>query len=131
MRIWVLVFLLVLLPLQSAWASAASYCRHETGVAAKHVGHHEHRHIASGNTDVSSDQRAGGGLDDVDGDCGYCHLHCAQAIANPAVLSLERSREPVVSSVLARYVTRAPDGLERPNWRPLVCSVGLEEARIR
>ena len=44
MRRWLTVALLVLLPLQSFWAAAATYCAHEQSAASQHFGHHEHRH---------------------------------------------------------------------------------------
>ncbi|WP_425342772.1 hypothetical protein [Piscinibacter koreensis] len=100
-------------------------------MAAKHVGHHEHRHSPSGEPDGSSEKRAGGVLEDVDGDCGYCHLHCAQALVSPLELSLGHAAHPVVSRVFARYTTRAPDELDRPNWRRLARLASLEEPRIR
>lgn len=52
MRRWLAVFLLILLPLQLSWAVAATYCGHEADPAARHVGHHEHRH--------EGDDRSGG-----------------------------------------------------------------------
>ena len=48
MRRWLTVFLLILLPLQLSWAVAATYCAQEADPAVNHVGHHEHRHEASG-----------------------------------------------------------------------------------
>jgi hypothetical protein len=48
MRRFVLVFMMVLLPLQWSWAAAASVCEHESGKA--HFGHHEHQHGGTGSS---------------------------------------------------------------------------------
>jgi hypothetical protein len=54
MRRWLTVFLLILLPLQLSWAVAATYCAHEADPAVNHVGHHQHRHEASGGASQAS-----------------------------------------------------------------------------
>ncbi|MBU0601652.1 MAG: hypothetical protein KKD25_04520 [Gammaproteobacteria bacterium] len=46
MRRWLSILLLVFLPFQFTWAAAAGYCQHETGAAAQHFGHHDHKHQA-------------------------------------------------------------------------------------
>ena len=61
-----ILFLALLLPLQFAWASAASYCQHETGPAqTRHFGHHEHLHK------VGVEKSSTGKLI-ADNDCGTC-----------------------------------------------------------
>jgi hypothetical protein len=45
MRNLVVIFLLIFMPLQLSWVAVTSYCQHETGAAAKHFGHHTHKHI--------------------------------------------------------------------------------------
>ncbi|WP_395702250.1 cation efflux protein, CzcI family [Aquabacterium sp.] len=76
MRRFVIVLMMLLLPLQSTWAAAAAYCAHETEVAVKHVGHHQHEHKPS-QSDVSKFTKSSG-LGDADSDCGYCHLSTVQ-----------------------------------------------------
>ena len=44
MRKLLAILLISLLSLQASWTVAASYCGHEQGPAARHFGHHEHRH---------------------------------------------------------------------------------------
>jgi flagellar capping protein FliD len=44
MRRFLLIFLVVMMPLQLSWAAVSSYCQHESGTASKHFGHHEHQH---------------------------------------------------------------------------------------
>src|SRR6218665_1153099 len=75
----VLVFLLLLLPVQWTWAAAASICRHESGIHAQHFGHHEHRHdhqagtTASANSPDLAKAQNDSGAGGVHADCGTCH----------------------------------------------------------
>jgi len=111
MRRFLFLLMIVLLPLQSVWASAAAYCQHEAGAAkVTHFGHHEHEHRAS------AEKRTDGSLI-PDQDCMICHL-----IACPSVLPIA----PVVAAPAARpHATPAATFAvmsarvaepERPNW---------------
>ena len=67
MKRLLLVFVLLVIPLQTSWAAVAAYCKHEKGIAAKHFGHHVHVHKAvDGKKEVASKLT-------VDDDCRYCH----------------------------------------------------------
>lgn len=45
MRRLLVLFLMVIFPLQSVWAAVGSLCQHEAGRAAQqHLGHHAHQH---------------------------------------------------------------------------------------
>lgn len=56
MRRLLVLFLMVIFPLQSVWAAVGSLCQHEAGRAAQqHLGHHAHQH----------QQAAGIGADDA------------------------------------------------------------------
>ena len=121
MRRWLLLLMLVVLPMQFALAAAAAYCRHETGVA-KHFGHHQHQHHASGDhkaalESVGDDSQTGTGLEDSD--CEYCHL----GAAHPLLQDIKQpggtlDSVPVPEEVLS-FSTRDPDILDRPNWTSL------------
>ena len=117
MRRWLTAMLLVLLPLQSFWAAAATYCAHEQGAASQHFGHHEHRHHGTAAKADGAEADARNALAGDDLDCACCHLSCAQplvsAVSVPVVAPRERWaptpppwRETVVILVI-----------ERPNWR--------------
>lgn len=71
MRRLLLIFLIILMPLQWAWGAAASVCAHETGSNVSHFGHHPHKHEgAKANTDTEkADDSALG----CHSDCGVCH----------------------------------------------------------
>lgn len=107
----VLVFLMVLLPLQSVWAVASAYCQHEQGAAAQHFGHHEHQHQAA-----DKDSLAGGSAASFHADCAFCHLGCVGvATSSPDLLP------PVPASAAASpddafLLSIFPEGPERPKW---------------
>jgi hypothetical protein len=107
-----LIFLLAMLPLQMSWAVVSEYCEHESGKAAQHVGHHEHKHDASGDKQPSK-----GKLGNGDPDCDYCHHCCANIIAeaHPALVLPFDAVE--FAFELPRYNSPVPDGPSRPNWR--------------
>lgn len=116
MRRWLLILLLVFLPLQFTWAAAASYCRHEGGVAAaRHVGHHEHQHKAPeahGGASQADAAKAGG----VDTDCSACHAGCVPAMPISAALPLVPG-ESSFAAPRVRALRGGPSDLpERPNW---------------
>jgi len=84
----VLVFLLLLLPVQWTWAAAASVCRHESGAASQHFAHHEHQHEAgvNGAAEVKNLSESGTSLFDLaHADCASCHG------AAPALTALQQA----------------------------------------
>ncbi len=119
MRRWLILLLLTVLPLQFASAAVASYCLHESEVAARHFGHHQHKHHAGAGQasfEQADGHKVGGsaGLDDAD--CEYCHLGAAHPLLQDfsktaGVLDAVPSTREVLS-----FGTRDPDALDRPNW---------------
>ncbi len=76
MRRLVLVFMMMLLPLQWSWAAAASVCQHEANGA--HFGHHEHKRDNCSQADVpdtaeKSDQNSDDPSLGKHPDCQVCH----------------------------------------------------------
>ncbi|MEJ8850211.1 hypothetical protein [Variovorax rhizosphaerae] len=64
MRRLLLVFLMLLMPLQSVWSAAASVCAHEqVNAATRHFGHHDPHHgdvaTAKASPDATGDEQAG------------------------------------------------------------------------
>ncbi len=110
MRRWLVIFLLLCMPLQFAWAAAGVYCQHENGAAAKHFGHHEHEHHADANT---PDPTGSGG---IDGDCGACHAGCVSVLTG----TLRMSGLPLAAQADFDYQAPSPallfDLPERPQW---------------
>ncbi|MBA4178702.1 MAG: cobalt-zinc-cadmium resistance protein [Leptothrix sp. (in: Bacteria)] len=111
------VFLLLVVPFQLTWGSAAPYCAHETGVPAKkHFGHHEHKHQAGGEVVSPTDDAAD---DDDSGafhaECASCHLGCPafMPVATPAVQALPDGNTVVHPE--PRYDSHIPTGPQRPD----------------
>jgi len=122
MRRWVFALLLLVLPFQMVWASAAPYCAHETNSAAKHFGHHEHRHQAGGEVTPAPDGNgSGSGL--YHADCGTCHLGCAATLSAPipAAALLLPETPPIAS--LSSYTSYVPSGPERPDRSDISAAV--------
>jgi hypothetical protein len=80
MRLWLIVFLAILMPLQLSWAATGRYCQHESDVSSKHVGHHTHQHQVTERTESGGDLAK---TISVDIDCGTCHAGCSMAIQKP------------------------------------------------
>ena len=61
MHRFALLLLALLMPLQTAWAMAASYCQHESSrLAAAHFGHHSHQHDGNAVLAAEAGTRADG-----------------------------------------------------------------------
>jgi hypothetical protein len=108
MRRFILVFMMVLLPLQWSWAAAGSVCGHETHGG--HFGHHQHQHEAAG----------GAAADDSDvsfanhPDCQACHGVCAGVLTAAADVGPRWSADRPVPAY-SRYLPDPPvETLLRP-----------------
>jgi hypothetical protein len=120
MRRWFVILLLALLPFQFTWAAVASYCAHETGSQAQHVGHHEHEHtsvaadLVADADALSADAPAGQHLD-----CGHCHGGCTgmPMLKNAAVVLTSAQHPAATFSPLVLSRAQAPP--ERPQWLTL------------
>ena len=122
MRRLVAILLISLIGFQTSWATVTSYCQHEQGAAARHVGHHEHQHLhkslinAVDQDDHQSHQQNLSGTS-VDLDCSFCHAAGIVALLpdlDPAV-TIQATLD--VSYRLILHPSSAPHDLpERPNW---------------
>lgn len=113
MRRLLLVFLMVVLPFQLAWASAASVCAHEELSTGTHFGHHEHDHQKAAHTADPTDGDESGSLS-MHPDCGACHGMTSAVVpaseAVPAAWAGHAYFVPYASAVPVRFV----DTLLRP-----------------
>lgn len=118
MRRWLTIFLLIFLPLQATWAAAGSYCQHETGVAAQHFGHHEHRHPGSPSDEgkVKSSKVAFA----IDGDCDFCHLCCSVILSSLSAIPYLSTTAVVRPLEKPHFLSTILSPPERPNWQRLV-----------
>lgn len=107
-----LIFLMLLLPIQAAWAVAAGFCQHEQGATASHFGHHDHQHDEANGADVSDKYSS-----QVDRDCGYHHQASPHWLTTlhqlPEVFSNAHSLNPNTQLYLSEAIAARP---ERPNW---------------
>lgn len=120
MRRWLTLMLLVFLPLQFSWSAAAAYCQHESAGAARHFGHHPHDHAAEAAKDAGAKDeahKAHKGGQPCDSDCAYCHLGSATALIADVLEPGTRQAALCAFEAEPPVSTRAPDQLDRPNWR--------------
>jgi len=113
--------LLLLLAFQFTWTAISAYCTHESGVAAQHLGHHQHR--PDPDAQESSEQLAA----DSDGTSPtskkMAHTHCAScAHAALALSAFEPAVYRSLASVAPAFIVPAFSSVvqtppERPQWR--------------
>ncbi len=117
MRRWLIIALLLVLPLQFAWAAAAAYCGHEEAPAKTHVGHHAHEHQADQSDSGADKQYAKAGKLVADNDCGYCHLSFAKPML-PLTLQFDTNAHfSVHTAPNMTFESRGPDHHDRPKWQ--------------
>ena len=124
MRRWLLIFLVVLLPMQLSWAAVASYCQHESGnaSAAQHVGHHEHQHEADAAASADTNETSANptpATGAVDVDCGTCHAGCCSALIRSIPLLTISPASQAYSAPALRLSSQPASLPERPNWADL------------
>lgn len=117
MKRLLLIFLLTMLPLQMSWAALTGYCQHEEGRAAQHLGHHEHKHHAAGDSKQSDNKKSKSNLGVNDADCGYCHLSCANLVSTQQPEIIFPPNSIPVEFLLYSYRSHIADGLSRPDWQ--------------
>mgnify|MGYP001160728604 FL=1 len=112
MHRWITILLLVLLPLQSLWASAGSYCEHEQGSDVWHFGHHAHAHSDSAHGEPQSPTAK-------HPDCATCKLYAKTLAAVASTLSLPASTGLLPAQTHPPIATAPPTRIERPKWAGL------------
>ena len=114
MRPFVFVLLLVFLPLQAVWGAAASYCGHEADPAAKHFGHHQHKH-QPGQGERGTDGNGSAKTNSIgDFDCATCHLS-SPSLASSLVVGLVPADGPPQFNYHRSDLSHIPAGPERPD----------------
>ena len=110
MRVFLVVLMLALLPLQFSAAAVVECCDHLSVTQGLQTQHHQPAHLSVG---PGTDERAGG---EFDLDCGTCHANCAAAvtaIAAPTVVSAGIERvEHLAELILPPWYERP----YRPQW---------------
>ncbi len=118
MKRFVLIFLLVLVPLQHVFAAADAYCREEAGSTTTHFGHHEHasEFDADAGAKVDGDTKSKG---EAGAECGVCHTACAFVLILPASLPALESPSGAHFAYQSDVSSLPPSLPERPNWTDL------------
>ena len=118
MRRWLLILLLMSLPFQFSWAAMATYCEHESGARAQHVGHHEHQHQhqhqqPAGESSETSKVKLGGVLDVAD-----CQFHgpCTVNLPAPWVMPIGTGSQQLMPWKVADAIAPVLSRPERPQW---------------
>jgi hypothetical protein len=115
MRRWVFAFLLLVVPFQLVWGSAAPYCGHEASTSAtKHFGHHEHQHQSGSDfTPAADDQSDRTGAHHAD--CESCHLGCSAVLhaGAPDIHALPHAG--LLSHRGPSFTSHVPSGPHRPD----------------
>lgn len=113
MRRILYIVLMLLLPLQWSWASAASVCAHEEQGQATHFGHHEHAHQGAAQADEPTADRQAGSLADHP-DCGVCH-----GLASAVVPASDSGPKPSAHRTFyVPYASAVPDRFVETLLRP-------------
>lgn len=108
MRRFLALLLLVLLPLNAAFAAASGYCQHQKESSqAAHFGHHMHQH------DRSADKVPDTGTQ-IDPDCGFCHLSFSSFVPTLSPTLGDNSPPQLVASPLAEFRSTTVDPFDRP-----------------
>jgi len=112
----VLLLLLLLIPLGFIWTELGTYCQHESGAAANHIGHHNHEHQPSDITEVLSELAKKTG---ADSDCLSCYAVCPSIPCGAFTISAASSLSVYKADYLV-FITSPPSSrFERPRWRAL------------
>lgn len=121
----ILSCLLLMLAFQFTWSVISAYCMHETGAAAKHLGHHQHKpdphDVQAAEQLASADdgKPASGKKTVAHSHCASCvHAVLAPAASAPASWLAMTSLAPAIVEVRFASVVQLPP--ERPQWRAAV-----------
>ncbi len=114
MKKLLIILMLLVLPFQFSWATAAVYCQHEQGVSAQHFGHHSHQH--QGNADQPDHKDK---LSQVHNDCGYCHAASPAFFFTSPSSAMMSSGSLQIASQAVSFSSHIPDGPRRPDRHPV------------
>jgi hypothetical protein len=105
----ILSCLLLMLAFQFTWSAISAYCMHESGVAAQHLGHHQHKPESGDQPAYEKLAAADDGKQPSTKKTAHSHCSsCVHAVLAPAV----------GSDVKFNSIIQIPP--ERPQWRSAV-----------
>ena len=114
---WLLLFFVLVMPVQFAWSASAVYCEHEKVPTTLHFGHHVHVHKDVDAQDaLDSDETGNVAVPLAHPDCSYCHVSVAQVpvgltgvLPAPYGHSVQPPPHPL-------YAFRIDPDIDRPKW---------------
>jgi len=112
MRRWISILLLVMMPLQLGWAALGSFCQHESGEQAQHLGHHAHQHESAQPGDSGHADGA------AYADCSSCIAGSLVPLGNAPLLPT-LPRADLIATREPQPLFRPSSPPERPVIRPL------------
>lgn len=111
-----LFLLLTVLALQFSWSAVAAYCQHESGRAARHLGHHaDAEHELAAAAQAAQHEQSPDAKQSAHAHCASC-AHASLSIATlggVAAPALAGSAPLAVITILTSHWTAPP---ERPQW---------------
>jgi len=112
MRVFLVMLMLTLLPLQFSVAAADICCEHVSAKPEAHVKHHQ----PSDPPIIDATDALVPGDGGFDLDCGTCHANCAAAMLVPAVLMIARADTVRVEQITAHNMPAWHARPYRPKW---------------
>jgi hypothetical protein len=118
MTVRLIVFLMLVVPLQLAWGAVSAYCEHETEAVSDHVGHHVHKHQQD-----EPNQAVEPGDDtknrSFDFDCGACHAAGGIALCSGIAALSFNGLSFAFTPAPSFHITLFSSKPERPKWSGL------------
>ncbi|HYG32311.1 MAG TPA: hypothetical protein VD810_04915 [Methylophilaceae bacterium] len=112
MKKFILMFLLVLLPLQYTQAAVCTYCCNDEAPMSSQNPHDQQ-------LDAAVDDPSADGDGDDHHACGTCHLSCSQYLSLQSVVIVSFKASGSFLHLATGYQSYIPHGLDRPNWTQL------------
>ena len=123
MKRCLLIFLLMLLPLQFSWAAVAALCQHDKESNTQHFGHHDSYGHAQAEQNTSDKLQQDNQDDtsnndnDSDSNCQFCHLSCNKQVGvHTGLLPLMTVQNSFPSAPPASYLSHIGESPEKPDW---------------
>ncbi len=110
-----IVFLMLVVPLQLAWGAVSAYCEHEAEAVADHVGHHVHKHQQDSST-KKIEPSDGSKTSSFDIDCGVCHAAGAIALCGGITALNFDGSSFTLTPAPSFHLTLFSSKPERPKW---------------
>ncbi|WP_395402903.1 hypothetical protein ACHMW6_31160 [Pseudoduganella sp. UC29_106] len=115
--------LLVAFTLQLSWGTIAAYCEHESGRAARHLGHHEHSPATADAADAASTAASDHGDQSGAAKKSAGHTHCSSC-SHAALAAIEldggHAHPQAIAIAAAAPIIRISSAYlappERPQW---------------